>query len=190
MKLVWAKLLSELKKLTHGSVGWKSIPFTRSERANSCLCNIYRQQSLQLWMFTCEIISLYVLRADLQLYETFYRAYLDVEPHVVWGMRRVFVWCGVGPVTAIGDFASRSNSPMIGRSDPRGKLLIGGIKKGLRWRRAWGSALHSGTAMYVSTRDSRLGSPPSSRSIRYTNVLQIHLHWRKLYGLLCEIGEM
>lgn len=96
-------------------------------------------------------------------------------------MRQVFVWCGVGPVTAIWDSASRSDSPMIGRSDPRSKLLIGGIKKGLRWRRARGRALHSGTAMYVSTRDSRLGSPPSTRSIRYTNVLHIHLHWwRKL----------
>jgi hypothetical protein len=38
-------------------------------------------------------------------------AYLDVEPHVVWGMRGVFVWCGVGPVRARGDSTSRSDSP-------------------------------------------------------------------------------
>jgi hypothetical protein len=47
-------------------------------------------------------------------------AYLHVEPHGVWGMRRVFVWCGVGPARAREDSASRSDSPGV-----EGRTILG-----------------------------------------------------------------
>ena len=51
---------------THGSVGWKSMPFTRSLRANSCLCR--SELTLPLIVYSRGLHSI--------------AAYLDVEFHV------------------------------------------------------------------------------------------------------------
>lgn len=96
-------------------MGWKSIPFTRSERAKSCLCRTPIPSAIWSNPTRCTCSPCRTSMPSANTTASRVGAYLDVESHGVWGMRRMFVWCGVGPARATKRSASRSDSP--GRAD-------------------------------------------------------------------------
>lgn len=59
-----------------------------------------RQQIPQFDIFASAVVP--PLLSNTNAIALWVSAYLDVEPHGVWGMRRLFVWCGVGPARARG----------------------------------------------------------------------------------------